>query len=45
MNGPHATPPVPATEIPDEGTPDEESLIEADELIEEVSIDGMCGVY
>ncbi|MFF3468677.1 mycofactocin precursor MftA [Streptomyces sp. NPDC001984] len=23
----------------------EESLIEADDLVEEVSIDGMCGVY
>ncbi|MGW5973473.1 mycofactocin precursor MftA [Streptomyces sp. NPDC055186] len=29
---------------PDEIVPSEE-LIEADDLIEEVSIDGMCGVY
>jgi mycofactocin precursor len=45
MNELHVTPPVPATENQDERTPAEESLIEADELIEEVSIDGMCGVY
>ncbi|MFZ3598182.1 mycofactocin precursor MftA [Streptomyces sp. BH104] len=25
--------------------PTDESLIEADDLVEEVSIDGMCGVY
>ncbi|MFF3377068.1 mycofactocin precursor MftA [Streptomyces sp. NPDC002680] len=41
----HATSSVPATEIQDEEIPDEQSLIEADDLIEEVSIDGMCGVY
>ncbi|WP_105972145.1 mycofactocin precursor MftA [Streptomyces geranii] len=41
----HATSPVPATEIQDEENTDEQSLIEADDLIEEVSIDGMCGVY
>ncbi|MEU6201679.1 mycofactocin precursor MftA [Streptomyces sp. NPDC047061] len=45
MNETHVIPPVPASEIQDEGTPSEGSLIEADELIEEVSIDGMCGVY
>ncbi|GGN40537.1 mycofactocin precursor MftA [Streptomyces fuscichromogenes] len=45
MNELHATPPVPVGENQDERTPTEQSLIEADELIEEVSIDGMCGVY
>ncbi|WP_406444408.1 mycofactocin precursor MftA [Streptomyces sp. NBC_00631] len=45
MNELHATPPVPATENQDERTATAESLIEADDLIEEVSIDGMCGVY
>ncbi|WP_030326350.1 mycofactocin precursor MftA [Streptomyces sp. NRRL B-3229] len=34
---------VPADE-PEAAVP-EESLIEADDLIEEISIDGMCGVY
>ncbi|MEU6609671.1 mycofactocin precursor MftA [Streptomyces shenzhenensis] len=32
-------------EIPAEEPNTPESLIEADDLIEEVSIDGMCGVY
>lgn len=45
MNELHTTPPVPADEIQHEKPPAEESLIEADELIEEISIDGMCGVY
>ncbi|MET9089938.1 mycofactocin precursor MftA [Streptomyces sp. NPDC004237] len=45
MNESPATPPVPDSEIQDGRTPAEGSLIEADELIEEVSIDGMCGVY
>ncbi|MEU6539061.1 mycofactocin precursor MftA [Streptomyces sp. NPDC047000] len=45
MNELRTTPPVPVSEIQDERTPAEEPLIEADELIEEVSIDGMCGVY
>jgi mycofactocin precursor len=33
---------------PDETTTEQvpaESLVEADDLVEEVSIDGMCGVY
>ncbi|MFR9726685.1 mycofactocin precursor MftA [Streptomyces sp. MS19] len=29
----------------DQDAPAAEALIEADELVEEVSIDGMCGVY
>ncbi|MFI1357859.1 mycofactocin precursor MftA [Streptomyces sp. NPDC020898] len=48
MNEPHVTQPVPASEIRHGETPVEESLeslIEADDLVEEVSIDGMCGVY
>jgi mycofactocin precursor len=45
MNESHVIQPVPASGTQDERTPAEESLIEADELIEEVSIDGMCGVY
>lgn len=32
-------------EAPAEEAETWESLIEADDLIEEVSIDGMCGVY
>ncbi|MEV1063993.1 mycofactocin precursor MftA [Streptomyces sp. NPDC050263] len=28
-----------------EAAPTDEPVIEADELVEEVSIDGMCGVY
>ena len=34
---------MPAT--PDGATADQAELIEADSLVEEVSIDGMCGVY
>ncbi|MER7687125.1 mycofactocin precursor MftA [Streptomyces sp. NPDC097610] len=45
MNELHATPPVPADEVQDERPPAEHSLIEAEDLLEEVSIDGMCGVY
>ncbi|NEC90248.1 mycofactocin precursor MftA [Streptomyces sp. SID12501] len=44
----HVTQSVPATEIRGGETPAEESLeslIEADDLVEEISIDGMCGVY
>ncbi|MFI1212954.1 mycofactocin precursor MftA [Streptomyces sp. NPDC020802] len=38
--------PVPSNEAPaEEAASSSESLIEADDLIEEVSIDGMCGVY
>ncbi|WP_046731305.1 mycofactocin precursor MftA [Streptomyces humi] len=45
MNELHVTPPVTASEPQDERHPAEQPLMEADELIEEVSIDGMCGVY
>ncbi|WP_329279771.1 mycofactocin precursor MftA [Streptomyces sp. NBC_01451] len=47
----HVTQSVPATGIHGGQTPagesleSLESLIEADDLVEEVSIDGMCGVY
>ncbi|WP_327693459.1 mycofactocin precursor MftA [Streptomyces sp. NBC_00459] len=44
----HVAQPVPATGIQAGQSPAEESLeslIEADDLVEEVSIDGMCGVY
>jgi mycofactocin precursor len=34
----------PADENP-EGEPSEEELIEDEVLVEEISIDGMCGVY
>lgn len=30
---------------PTEVTPQSEDVVEADALVEEVSIDGMCGVY
>ncbi|MFI5662777.1 mycofactocin precursor MftA [Streptomyces sp. NPDC051684] len=36
-----ATPEPPTTST----APVDEPLIEADDLVEEVSIDGMCGVY
>ncbi|MFE9924570.1 mycofactocin precursor MftA [Streptomyces sp. NPDC005774] len=42
MNEPHS---VSSDEIRDEEVVTEDALIEADDLIEEVSIDGMCGVY
>jgi mycofactocin precursor len=38
--------PAEASAMADAGRPlDEEALIEEDLLIEDVSIDGMCGVY
>lgn len=38
--------PSPINDDPDAGAaPDPEAVIEAEDLIEEVSIDGMCGVY
>jgi mycofactocin precursor len=37
-------PPQPQDETPVE-TPQDEALVEADLLVEDVSIDGMCGVY
>jgi mycofactocin precursor len=39
---PVAPPPVAE---PDETPPDDDRLVESDELVEDVSIDGMCGVY
>jgi mycofactocin precursor len=39
---------MPETQITDATTveaPDDETLVEDDLLVEEVSIDGMCGVY
>lgn len=36
-----AAPEAPATST----APADEPLVEADDLVEEVSIDGMCGVY
>jgi mycofactocin precursor len=43
-----AAPPVPAEPV-DAGTPPEpatdEVLVEEELLVEEISIDGMCGVY
>jgi mycofactocin precursor len=41
-NEPQAAAPTAATELPPSG---DEQLIEEDLLVEEVSIDGMCGVY
>jgi mycofactocin precursor len=38
---PPATEPVPA----DDAVLDEDGLVEEDLLLEDVSIDGMCGVY
>jgi mycofactocin precursor len=32
-------------EAPDTAAPAPESLVESDLLVEDVSIDGMCGVY
>ncbi len=34
-----------STREPAVPTPESSALIEADSLVEEVSIDGMCGVY
>jgi mycofactocin precursor len=39
MNEPDTSAPV------SEAAPDASELIERDDLVEEVSIDGMCGVY
>ncbi|WP_425825267.1 mycofactocin precursor MftA [Streptomyces fractus] len=37
---------TPAPEAPaSSATSTDETLVEADDLVEEVSIDGMCGVY
>jgi mycofactocin precursor len=40
---------VPATETPataaDDAVPGDDELVEGDLLVEDVSIDGMCGVY
>jgi mycofactocin precursor len=45
MNELQYVPTVPANESQAEEPVTEEQLIEADDLIEEISIDGMCGVY
>ncbi|MET7568479.1 mycofactocin precursor MftA [Streptomyces sp. NPDC005492] len=45
MNEPQSAPTVPASENQAEAPVTEGQLIEADDLIEEISIDGMCGVY
>lgn len=45
MNELRSVPNVPASEIQAEEPVTEQQLIEADDLIEEISIDGMCGVY
>lgn len=37
--------PVVVTESEEETTPVDAALVEADLLVEDVSIDGMCGVY
>jgi mycofactocin precursor len=34
-----------ATDVTPEPTTEERELVAADDLVEEVSIDGMCGVY
>jgi mycofactocin precursor len=34
-----------ATSVSEPGTADERDLVEEELLVEEVSIDGMCGVY
>jgi mycofactocin precursor len=36
---------VVATDLPDAPADPEPDLVEADLLVEDVSIDGMCGVY
>jgi mycofactocin precursor len=33
------------SQSPQNATPAEDAVLEADTLVEEVSIDGMCGVY
>ena len=45
MNELRSVPTVPANENEAEESVTEQQLIEADDLIEEISIDGMCGVY
>jgi mycofactocin precursor len=41
-----ASAPLPETTAPaDDVLPEEDGLIEEDLLVEDVSIDGMCGVY
>ncbi|MEW1643694.1 MULTISPECIES: mycofactocin precursor MftA [unclassified Streptomyces] len=45
MNELRSAPTVPANENAAEEPVTEQQLIEADDLIEEISIDGMCGVY
>ena len=39
-----STAPEPAP-VPSDAVPDDEPLVEEDLLVEDVSIDGMCGVY
>lgn len=36
---------VPEQAVETEATPDDAALVEEDLLVEDVSIDGMCGVY
>jgi mycofactocin precursor len=37
---------TPAAQVQDQEVPsDDEELVEEDVLVEEISIDGMCGVY
>ncbi|MFJ9896488.1 mycofactocin precursor MftA [Streptomyces sp. NPDC091280] len=45
MNELHSVQTVPANENRAEEPVAEAQLIETDDLIEEISIDGMCGVY
>ncbi|MFJ9629376.1 mycofactocin precursor MftA [Streptomyces sp. NPDC101175] len=45
MNELHSVQTVPANENRAEEPVEEAQLIETDDLIEEISIDGMCGVY
>jgi len=40
-----AAPPDPPVEPVEPATPSEAPLIEEELLVEEISIDGMCGVY
>ena len=40
-----AVPPAPATEPVEPDGTNEEPLVEEELLVEEISIDGMCGVY
>jgi mycofactocin precursor len=41
----HTDTPVIAPEAPDTAEIQHDQLVEDDELVEEISIDGMCGVY